>query len=147
MIGLEVKQAVRIPVIGNGDINEPADAVRMVRETGCDAVMIGRAASSNPWIFRQIAEYIANDNPDRALSFLDELLQVCRRIPDLPSQGREPPELRHLGRTGIREVIHGNYRIVYQVKDKVLLVIVAKADDRKDIYKNLKYVKKRLRKI
>ncbi|HWF38728.1 MAG TPA: tRNA dihydrouridine synthase DusB [Candidatus Acidoferrales bacterium] len=54
----DVKQAVKIPVIGNGDIRIPEHAVRMIAETGCDAVMIGRAASSNPWIFRQITDYI-----------------------------------------------------------------------------------------
>jgi tRNA-dihydrouridine synthase B len=54
-----VKQATCLPVIGNGDVRTPEDAAAMVAQTGCDAVMIGRAAPSNPWLFRQIAQYSA----------------------------------------------------------------------------------------
>lgn len=55
----ELKAAVKIPVVGNGDIVAPEDAVRMFEETGCNGVMVGRAALSNPWIFQQIEQFAA----------------------------------------------------------------------------------------
>ena len=62
-----VKNAVKIPVIGNGDIRVPQDACAMVEATGCDAVMIGRTAPANPWIFRQIGQYCAALSTDQGV--------------------------------------------------------------------------------
>lgn len=54
----KVKEAVSIPVIGNGDVTGPESAKKMIEETGVDGIMIGRAARGNPWIFKQIKEYL-----------------------------------------------------------------------------------------
>ena len=56
----EVKEAVRIPVIGNGDVTDAFSAARLLEETGCDAVMVGRGALGNPWVFRQINAYLSD---------------------------------------------------------------------------------------
>lgn len=59
-----VKKAVKIPVIGNGDIRQPQDAVKMLQETSCDAVMVGRGALGNPWIFRGIVGALCGQTID-----------------------------------------------------------------------------------
>ena len=77
-----VKEAVAVPVIGNGDIWSPADAIRMMEETGCDAVMIARGAKGNPFIFREIKHYmetgILSEKPD-----INEIVETLLRHADL----------------------------------------------------------------
>ncbi len=76
-----VKSAVAIPVIGNGDILTPGDALAMFEKTGCDGVMIGRAAISNPWIFMQVTARLEN-RPEPVIDLQNRLGCVLRYIDD-----------------------------------------------------------------
>jgi tRNA-dihydrouridine synthase B len=80
-----LKEHLGIPVIGNGDVREPEDALRLMAATGCDGVMVGRGATRNPWIFRQIAAQIAGSGipaatvVERRALILDHFQRVAER--------------------------------------------------------------------
>lgn len=76
----EVKRAVRIPVIGNGDVRTCADAARMFLKTGCDAVMIGRAAQGNPWIFRALRHFLKTGEELPAVSLTERKSLIMRHL-------------------------------------------------------------------
>lgn len=75
-----VKEAVSIPVIGNGDIACPEDAARMLRETGCDAVMIGRGVLGNPWLIRHTVDYLEHGRYDHALSLEERRAGIIKHM-------------------------------------------------------------------
>lgn len=91
-----VKEAVGVPVIGNGDIRSGADAVRMVAETGCDGVMVGRAALGNPWIFRGVGAALAGGAVPPGPT-VDERIALARRHAGLVAADRGE-------RVGVREM-------------------------------------------
>lgn len=93
----EVKRAVDIPVIGNGDVASPEDAARMLEETGCDAVMIGRACLGDPWIFERVVAY----------------LETGRRLPLPTARQKLEMAMRHL-RMAVK--FKGEYRAVREMR-------------------------------
>ena len=91
----KVKQNVKIPVIGNGDIKEPADAKKIFELTNCDGIMISRGALGNPWIFEQVQNYL-NGKEIRKISKEEKLKIIIEHI---ELETKEKGEL-----TGVREM-------------------------------------------
>ncbi len=92
----EVKEKLSIPVIGNGDVKDASSALRMINETGCDAVMVGRACQGNPWVFSQIVHALKGEQVPPAPS-PEEIIRLCLYHAEL--------EVEHKGEyTAMREM-------------------------------------------
>jgi len=100
-----LKEALSIPVLGNGDVVTADDAERMLRETGCDGVMIGRASMKNPWIYRQTADLLAGRPPYQPT--VQDRHDVIRTHFDMVTTQEEPVFALHKLRTFTGWYTHG----------------------------------------
>lgn len=92
----EVKQAVSIPVIGNGDVFSAEDAMAMLRETGCDFVMIARGALGNPWIFREANALWRGEEKPAPPTLDEKIAMILRHLDDLIAQKGEYAGVREM---------------------------------------------------
>ncbi len=102
----ELKRALAIPVIGNGDVETADDAAEMFRQTGCDAVMCGRATMKNPWIFRQIADRLAG-RPPREATLAERRDLMLAHFSAIERTAFDPREALHKLRTMTGWYTHG----------------------------------------
>jgi tRNA-dihydrouridine synthase B len=102
----ELKRELSIPVVGNGDVETPQDALAMFRQTGCDAVMAGRATMKNPWIFRQTADLLAGREPRTAT--MDERRDlILWHFSEIEKDSESPTHALHRLRTMTSWYTHG----------------------------------------
>ncbi len=127
----QVKQALSIPVIGNGDIIGPKEAKRMFDETGCDAIMIGRGAQGNPWIFSKINKYleegiiIPDPSPEEKI---ETIIRHMHMLVDLKGERTGILEMRsHIAWyiKGFRDAAYTKQKI-FKLTDKDEIIILLK---------------------
>jgi len=102
----QLKEHLSIPVVGNGDVETAEDAVTMMRETGCDGVMIGRASMKNPWIFRQTADLLTGATPREATNVERRNLMLWH-FGEIERLVHDPREALHKLRTMTGWYTHG----------------------------------------
>ena len=105
----DVKDSLSIPVIGNGDIFTCYDAKRMIDETDCDAIMLGRGAIGNPWLIRQCIDYLEEGIEPERVS-LDEKIEMIKRHAELLSEIRPEKVAMHKMRTHTAYYLKGRWR-------------------------------------
>lgn len=113
----KIKDTLSIPVIGNGDIFTCYDAKRMIDETGCDAIMIGRGVLGNPWLIKQCVEYL-DDGIEPEKIGLEEKIEMIKRHAELLSEIRPEKVAIHKMKTHAAYYLKGQYRSV-EIKPKL----------------------------
>lgn len=113
----KIKDTLSIPVIGNGDIFTCHDGKRMIDETGCDAIMIGRGVLGNPWLIKQCVEYL-DDGIEPEKIGLEEKIEMIKRHAELLSEIRPEKVAIHKMRTHAAYYLKGQYRSV-EIKPKL----------------------------
>jgi len=114
----EIKQAVSRPVLGNGDIKTPQDAERMLSETGCDGIMIGRAAIGNPWILRDTVHYLRTGELLPPPSLEERIAAALSHVCDLARTMGEDRAVRHL-RGQLPQYVRG-YPGAARIRDRMV---------------------------
>ncbi|HPO74166.1 MAG TPA: tRNA dihydrouridine synthase DusB [Armatimonadota bacterium] len=92
----QLKASVSIPVVGNGDVRSPEDALRMFRHTGCDAVMIGRGALGNPWLFRRCLAFLRTGDPGPEPGVQERMETAARHVRLALAEGPEEVVIREM---------------------------------------------------
>ena len=123
----QVKEAVNIPVIGNGDVLTPEDAERMIKETNCDAVMIGRGVLGNPWLVKQTIEYLETGKYQKDIPYQEKikhLIDHMNKLIDLKGEKMALLEMRSHAAwyvKGLRGATHVKRRISHLKTKKELI--------------------------